>query len=88
MMDIEEFAEIKARIDKRKSELERKKGELESLVKSLSEEFDCATLEEAENLLAKMKEQVATLQERVDAKAESLKNAWESYCKAREAVNG
>ena len=50
-MDLKEMRE---KLEKAQSDLDRLKGREEQLLKSLEEEFECKSLEEAETLLGKI----------------------------------
>ena len=69
-MKLERFEKLKKQVEKLRSSSERAKGVLEGLLSRLEEEFDCSSLEEAEDkleALEKNQEELETaFQEKMD----------------------
>ena len=57
----------------------RAKGELDSLLTILEEEYGVNTKEEAEELLESLKEQQASLEEKLENAIESIKEVLDEY---------
>ena len=57
----------------------RAKGELNSLITILEEEYGVKTKEEAEELLESLKEQQALLEEKLEKAIESIKEVLDEY---------
>jgi len=83
-MDLEDFAKLKKKIEKSKSDIEVQKGIYLSHLERLKKEFDCSTIEEAENLLAKMKEQQEKVQEVLQRKTEELEQLYNDWKQSSE----
>ena len=54
MNEAEKLLEMKEKIDKAKTDIERMEGRKEQLYKTLKKDFGCKTLKEAEKKLAEM----------------------------------
>jgi len=47
-IDIDQYKRLRAKADKAKSDIDKAEGSREQLMKKLSEDFECTTMEEAE----------------------------------------
>ena len=78
-MNVEEFEELKDEVMRLKSSHEQRKGEMNTLLRQLKEEFDCEDIESAEELLKEMENQIKKLEEKLDTKTQKLKQDWEAF---------
>lgn len=72
VMTIEEFEDIKERLETQKNQAQQAKGQLKQILKNLMEEFQCSSIEEAEKLFAKKQERQAKLENRLVENATKL----------------
>lgn len=67
-MKLNEFLELKKQFEKDKSNLDRAKGQLDSLKSKLVCEFECNNIEEAKELLTQLEESIKEKEELFDSK--------------------
>ena len=79
MMTIEQFTAFKRRIEAEQAEYERSRGALEQLLGRLKTEFGVSTIEEAKEMLAKMKGDMEAIGRKLEIKTEELKGLWLEY---------
>jgi len=64
-------------IDRRKEKKAQLEGELRQLSKTLAEEFDCTSLEQAEKKLDAMRKEAATLEEELETALSELEDKYD-----------
>lgn len=74
---IEQVQDIKAKAEQRRRAVERAKGNKEQLMKNLKRDFDCDTLEEAQEKLARMIEEGQALAAKIDKLKSRVVALWE-----------
>ena len=75
-IDVEKYQALKRRADKAKSDADRAEGVLEEQMKKLKREFDVDTIEDAEKLLTKLKEEESVAEKKYDAELASFETKW------------
>jgi hypothetical protein len=66
MSDIDKATKIKNRIERMKKDTHRAEGAFETIMNSIKKDFECDTLEEAEETLDKLKEVVTKLEQELN----------------------
>ena len=79
MMTVEEYESLKDEVDSFQSSLEQKRGELKQILKTMKEEFNCSTVEEAEKLLEELEAEQESLNKKLEKKTADLKEKWEAF---------
>lgn len=79
VMTIEEFEDIKERLETQKNQAQQSKGQLKQILKNLMDEFQCSSIEEAEKLFAKKQARQIKLEERLVQNAEKLNEMFEGF---------
>ena len=76
MANVETVLKLQKKVKALEQEKERANGRMEQLMKTLLDEFDCKTLEEAEELLAEKEETLKQLEKEFDAKQKAFMKKW------------
>ena len=76
MVDIDQAVNLKKQIKKLEQEKERATGRVEQLMKTIQEEFNCNTLEEAEQLLKEKQKKKKELEEKYETEHEKFMEKW------------
>lgn len=79
VMTIEEFEDIKERLETQKNQVQQSKGQLKQILKNLLDEFGCPSIEEAEKLLGKKQARQGKLEERLVQNTEKLSAMLEEF---------
>lgn len=79
MMDLGKFEALRTRLQQRQKELERKRGEIAVLERTLREEFGCNGVPEAEERLKAMASELRGLKAGLEEKMQRLEEAWGAY---------
>lgn len=74
---IEQVQDIKVKAEQRRRAVERARGNKEQLMKNLKRDFDCDTLEEAQEKLANMIEEGQALAAKIDKLKSRVIALWE-----------
>lgn len=77
MSDLGKVEQLKKKTKKLESKVNRAEGELDGLKKQLVKEFDCDSLEEAEELLEKLEQEEKEAQEEFDEAYNEFTDKWE-----------
>lgn len=56
-IDLDEFKRLQEKVEAAKSRAERAKGQFDQLMERLKDEFDCSSIEEAEELIEQKKKE-------------------------------
>ena len=73
----ERLLEMRQKIDEAKDEVNRLEGRKEHLFQQLEEEWDCETLEEAEQVLEELEEEIEQLDNKITQGIEELEEKYE-----------
>jgi len=71
-IDIDQYKRLRARADKAKSDTDKAKGSQEQLQKKLMEDFQCISIEDAEQKHEELKFQLEELERQYDRELESF----------------
>lgn len=74
---IEQIQAIKSKAEQRRRAIDRAKGSLEQLLKTLKTDFDCENLEEAKKKLAELQDRGTTLSARIEKLKVRVVDLWE-----------
>ena len=75
-MDIAEFDDLKKKVEKSKKAVSRAEGILQEKMERLKEDYNCDTVQEAEDKLAGLEVEVVKLQGEFDTKSEKFMDKW------------
>lgn len=75
-MDKDELLELKERIDKAKTKVSQLEGRKETLLQQLQDDWECDTVEEAEEKLEELESEAEALEEKIQ---EGIKHLKEKY---------
>lgn len=75
-MNTKELLELKDKIEKGKTRLNELIGQKKQLMKQLEEQFNCNSIEEAENKLEKQKIEIEQLDEEIAENENTLRNKY------------
>lgn len=78
-MNLKRYQDFKRRIERKKREVDREIGARERDLQRLQSEYDCATIEEAEKLLIRVREKRKRLQAEFEKRLEEAEKKWEGY---------
>lgn len=76
MSNVKDIEEIKAAVDRMRRDKERAEGALESAMKTLTERYNCSTLEEAEALLGKYEAKLKKASKKFTQMIEAFDAKW------------
>ncbi len=77
MIDLDEYQTLKRKAEKAKSDVARAEGALEQQMKSLKDEFDCESIEDAEKMLKDLEKKESVAETKYNKELEEFKNKWE-----------
>jgi hypothetical protein len=77
MDKLKHLAEIKRQVENASREVDRKEGYLSSLMETLSKNYECDSVEEAEKKREEIAKQVKLLEKEADEKMEKLLKAYD-----------
>jgi len=72
MLNEKQLLALKAEIDEAKTAIAESKGHLSALMKQLSENWGCTTVEKAEKKLTKMKKELETMRTEMEESSDKL----------------
>ena len=75
-MNIKEIQDIKTQIEQRKQSIERAKGRKEQLLKSLQNDFNCNSLEEAKEVLQQLKNEGQEIKNKIEKLCDKIERIW------------
>jgi SOS-response transcriptional repressor LexA len=75
-MDLREFEQIKAKVEKTKKELAKAEGVLSEHMRRLKDEFGCSSVEEAEKKLEQLQNKKVVLEEKYTKRLKKFKADW------------
>lgn len=75
-IDLEEYSALKRKAEKLRSQADRAQGALEHHMKRLRDEFDCNSIEEAEEALEELKKEEEKIAEKYGKALEKFKKEW------------
>jgi len=75
-MNESQLIALKKKIENGKEELANLKGQKQYLMNTLKEEFDCTSLESAETLLRRKKEELKELETQINEELEELEESY------------
>jgi hypothetical protein len=78
MLTTKQYSEMKAKIDKWQSKSDKLQGIIEEVLKNLKSEFGVETLEEAQELQAKMRRQYEKAETQFTSEYDNFQKKWES----------
>lgn len=73
---IEEIQSIKEQAEQKRRAADRAKGQLEQLMKTLKEQFDCDSLEEAKDKLTEIEQEGIKLSQRIEKLKDRVVSMW------------
>jgi len=76
-MNEQDLFELKEDVEEAKQKVSELKGERQALMKQLKEEWDCDTVEQAEEKIKKMESEIGTFSEDIETGMEQLKDKLE-----------
>lgn len=76
MIDLTKYNELKAKADKAKADADRAEGALEQQMAGLKKEFDCSTVEEAEKLLASLRQDEQDMEAVCNERMAAFETQW------------
>ena len=74
--DEQRLMELKTEIDKCQQEVSKLEGQKDLLNKQLKEDWKCDTIEEAQEMITKLKKQVDTLSNEIDTGIEEIESKY------------
>mgnify|MGYP001565121621 CR=1 FL=1 len=77
-IDEQKFKQLKKQADDARAAQDRAAGQLEATMERLKNEFDCATIEEAEKLLVKLNKEAAEAGAEYDEAVVTFEKEWGS----------
>jgi hypothetical protein len=77
MKSKKDLLDLKDQIEEAKAEVNKKKGNLDYLMKSLKEQWKCKTIAEAEKTIKEFDKQIENLQEQIDTGISELEEKYE-----------
>lgn len=77
MSNLQKYTELKEKVDKAKRERDRAAGALEQAEKQLKEQFDCNSLEEAEELLEAKQKDEARAEKKFEKAMTEFEEKWD-----------
>ncbi len=80
-IDQQAFLRLKKRAEKAGADKHKAEGALSATMEKLRTEFDCGTLEEAEDLLVKKNKDAAKAESTYDKAVVKFEKEWERYAK-------
>lgn len=75
-MKVDEYQKLKAKADKLKVDISKAEGAYENVMQQIKDEFDCDTLEEAENLLEKLQAQAEEDEQSYNEAVKNFNDKW------------
>lgn len=75
-MDLQEYQELKKKLDQLQRAHDKLEGMQESLKQQLQQEFNCSTLKEGEKLLQKSQQELSSLQVIYDRSHREWETQW------------
>lgn len=75
-MSIEKLGKLKTKIEEIRSSADRAQGALDAIMKELEEEYECSSIEEARELLDKLKKKSAASQKEFDDLMVAFEEKW------------
>jgi len=75
-MNLTKYNELKVKADKLKAKADRVEGALEQLLLRLKNEFECDTIQEAEELLEQLMEEEAEAEENYEKEYKAFNSKW------------
>lgn len=76
MIDLEEFQDLKKKAERAKSEADRAEGALEQQMAKLKADFECDSVEQAEEVLSKLKREEKEIEADYEEKLVELRAKW------------
>ena len=81
-MDKRKFQELRRQFKAAEKEANQAQGQLDELMRQLQDEFNCSTVEEAEELLARWRKDELRLTERYNQRLKKFEDKW------KDVING
>jgi len=78
MITPQEYEQLKSKVEKLQREANKAEGALQQLMTRLKEEFDCSTIEQAEELQAKLQKQTEKAEQEFEEAYNLFKEEWGS----------
>lgn len=78
-IDLERYEELKSEVETAQASVSKAEGALESHMSSLKEDFDCDSLDEAEELLEKFRKEAKTAETDYKEKLAEFEDKWKEY---------
>jgi hypothetical protein len=75
-MDVKRFEDLKSDVEKLQRDIHRSEGALTQQKQRLKQDFDCDSVDEAETMLEKMKEDCRKIEEKYNEKLEEFEQEW------------
>lgn len=76
VISVEEYQQLKKRAEKARADADRAQGALEQQLQKLENEFDCRTIEEAEELLGKLQKEEQEAEQSYQKELEVFEEKW------------
>jgi hypothetical protein len=76
MMNLEEFTQLKRRVEKRRSEAEQAEGIVKHLKERLKKDFDCGTKQQAKKLLGELEQERDDFEEKFNEEHIQFQEKW------------
>lgn len=76
MITVEEIQEIKRKAEQKRREVERAKGSLEQLMEILRKDYECDTIEQANDKLEKLKEKGQQISDKIEKMKSRVVELW------------
>jgi len=73
---VKEYIDLKRKIETTQQSIDKAKGALEQLLKNLKQDFNCETVEEAEEKLKTLQEEQLKLEEQFNEELKNFKKKW------------
>ena len=75
-IDLEQYQEMKDKIDKLQRDKDRAEGALSEMMKELNDKYECTTIEEAEQLALQLKREARQLEKDYEEAMEQFQAKW------------
>lgn len=76
--DLKKLAQLREQVDSMQRESDRAEGALQQILTQLKEEYGCKNLDEAEGLLASLREKLTETEEEYEGALEKFQKKWGS----------
>lgn len=81
MVDMDTIVKIKKEIKQAEEKKNKAQGKLEQLLETFKDEFECNTVEEAEEILGEMEAECEKAESKCEAELEKFKDKWNHILK-------